>query len=385
MRIVSIVPRLFPIPGGPEKLIFNLSRMFAQFGHDVHVLAFEGAESNFYNKYDFTVHYIPMPKTGHFKYILKHLAFPFVLSKLIKIKPDIVHAHDTPFILPAIFYKKVFNRNCKVILSTHYFFKENPPLVNKLLFSFDMKAAPILASPGKAMQSDTKRLYGKDSYVVDLGIETNKFKKSPASMIKKLKEKYKIPDDKKIILFLGRIVDQKGIELAVDAVSEVVKKDSKVLYVLAGGGDEEYIKNLWRRIEHLGIKNNVMMIGKVPEDDIIGVYSMADIFLTTTLWETISISAMEALSCSTPVIATDVGSMRDVVIDGFNGFIIKKRDQKAVAEKVLLLLKNKQKFSKNARQFMEDNYELKKVSERYIKFYDTLLKEGKLIERVDRK
>lgn len=124
MRIVSIVPRLFPIPGGPEKLIFNLSKTFAKLGHETYVLALEGNDPEFYKKYGFNVDYIPIPKTDHFKYILKHLTLPFVLTKLMKIKPDIVHAHDTPFILPAIIYQKLFP-NCKIILSTHYFLNRN--------------------------------------------------------------------------------------------------------------------------------------------------------------------------------------------------------------------------------------------------------------------
>jgi len=375
MRIVSIVPRLFPIPGGPEKLIFNLSKTFAKLGHEAHVLVLEGSEPSFYEKYGFKVDYIPAPKTDHFKYILKHFTFPFVLAKLIRIGPDIIHVHDTPFILPAILYKKLFG-NCKVILSTHYFFKQNPPLINKLLFSFDMKSAPVIASVGKTMQKDTKSLYGKNSYLVSLGLETDKFKRCSDAEIQKTKKKYKIPLDKQIVVFLGRIVDQKGIDLAIDGIAVAVKKNKNILYVLAGSGDEEYVKKLWQKIEKLGIKDHAMMIGQVPEDDIVKIYSMADIFLTTTLWETISISAMEALSCSTPVITTDVGSMRDIVIDGFNGFVLKKRDSKALAQRILSLLRNKEKFSQNARKFIEENFELRKVAENYLMLYERLLNEG---------
>jgi glycosyltransferase involved in cell wall biosynthesis len=372
MRIVSIVPRLFPIPGGPEKLIFNLSKTFAKLGHETYVLALEGNDPGFYKKYGFYVDYIPMPKTDHFTYILKHLTLPFVFAKLMKIKPDIVHAHDTPFILPAIIYQKFFP-NCRIILSTHYFFKQNSPIINKLLFSFDMKSAPIIASVGRTMQKDTKDIYGKKSYLISLGLEIDKFKKSSTTEINATKKKYKIPLNKKIVLFLGRIVDQKGIDFAIEGIARAVVKDKDILYVLAGGGDPEYIKRLWQQIESLGIKDNVKMMGQVPEDDIIRIYSMADIFLTTTLWETMSISAMEALSCGVPVITTDAGSMKDVVLDNLNGFVIKKRDSAVLAEKILALMKNRKKFGDNARSFMEDNFGLEKVAQSYLILYERLL------------
>lgn len=372
MRIVSIVPRLFPIPGGPEKLIFNLSKTFAELGHEAFVLTSEGVGKTFYEQYGFEVDYIPASKGKHFKYLIKHLSFPIILNKLIKIRPDIIHAHDTPFILPAIVYQKLFN-NCCILLSTHYFFKENTSLINKLLFSFDMKSSPVLASVGRTMQKDTKSIYGKNSYLVSLGLETDKFKRSSITEIQKIKQKYKIPSGKNVVIFLGRIVDQKGIEFAIDGIAKASEKDDNILYVLAGGGDPEYIEKLWKQIEGLGIKDHVRMIGQVPEDDIIKIYSMADVFLTTTLWETISISALEALSCGVPVISTDVGSMRDIVIDNFNGFLIKKRDSNILSRKIIALLKNKKKFSNNARNFVESNFALKKVAENYLMLYERLL------------
>ena len=370
MKIVSIVPRLFPIPGGPEKLIFNLSKTFAMLGHEAHVITQEGEKPEFYKAFKFKVHYAPRFR-HRAKYLLKHLLVIQIISKLLKIKPDVIHVHETPFLLSALIYKHLFNKKCKIVLSTHYFFIGKTSLLNKFLFTLNMHLAPNVASVGKTMQKETKLLYGKGSYLVSLGLEVNKLRKLSAKEIIKTKKKYHIPEKRDVVLFLGRIVEQKGIDLALDSIAEVVKVKKNALYVLAGGGDAGYIAYLNRKIDELNIRNNVKLIGQIPEDEITAVYSLADVFLTTTYWETMSISALEALSCGLPVVTTDVGSMRDVVLDDYNGFVIPERKPEFFAGKILQVLKRKNRFSHNARKFAEKNLDLPKVTKGYLKLYET--------------
>ncbi len=380
MRIVLMVPRLFPIPGGPEKLIFNLANSYANQGHETYVLAYEGAEKEFYSKYKFKVIFLPFLKSNKLKYLMKHLPVLPIVKILRSIKPDVIHVHDTPFVLPSMLYRKMFH-NCPVVLSSHYFFSKKSPLLYRAIFGLNMKIAENVASVGKQMQDDTKSLYNVDSVLVPLCLNTEEFRRKDKKEVLGIKKKYKIPSGRKVILFLGRIVEQKNLELAIQSVAEAVKKDSDILFVIAGAGEKDYVDSLLGQAKKLGVENYIQMIGKVPEENIVAIYSMADLFLITTVWETISISAIEALSCSTPVVASDVGSMKDVVVNDYDGFLVKERDPKKFAEKIHAALKNSS-FGKNGRKLIEENYSLEKVSGKYIKLYEKLINENKIKKTV---
>lgn len=372
MKIALLVPRLFPVPGGPEKLIFNLANGYSKLGHDVYVLTYEGEEKEFYSKFKFEVIFLPFLKTKKLKYIIKHLSAPFIIKKLCSIKPDIIHIHDTPFVFPSIVYKKFFH-NCPVILTSHYFFNKNSPFLNRFLFGLNLKLVDIVASVGKQMQTDTKNLYNVDSILVPLCLNTNKFKRKPKKERLATKKRYKIPLDKKIILFVGRIAEQKNLELAINSIAELVKNNKNILFIIAGSGDEYYTNSLIKLADKLGIPSYIRMIGNIPESDIVNVYSIADLFLTTTLWETISISVIEALSCSIPVVATDVGTMRDIVIDGYNGFLIKKKSTNEIAKKIQAALKKRNIFGRRGRKFIEKRYSIENVAREYVELYERLV------------
>lgn len=377
MKIVLMVPRLFPISGGPEKLIFNLANRYSKLGHNTYVLTYEGAEKEFYTKFKFKVIFLPLIKTKKLKYIMKHLSAPFIVNKLCSIKPDIIHIHDTPFVFPSMIYKKFFH-NCPVILTSHYFFDRNSQFLNRFLFGLNLKFIDVVLSVGKQMQDDTKNLYNVNSVLIPLCIDTNKFRKKSKKEILRIKKKYNIPLDKKIILFVGRIAEQKNLELSIRSIAKVFKKDKNILFVIAGTGEKNYVNSLIKLADRLHILDYIKMIGNVPENDISGIYSMANLFLTTSIWEIGPLSAMEALSCSIPVIATDVGNMRDMVFDGYSGSLIKKKTPDEIAKKIQAVLARKGFFSRRIRRFIENNYSIDNISKKYIEFYKTLITKNKI-------
>jgi glycosyltransferase involved in cell wall biosynthesis len=104
----------------------------------------------------------------------------------------------------------------------------------------------------------------------------------------------------KIVLFLGRITLQKGLDYFLEAAKLVLEKDKSVKFVIVGKGDQMY--KMIERAVHLGIMNNVYFVGFAPSIE--EFYKMADVYVMPSVSEPFGIVALEAMTCGTPVIAS---------------------------------------------------------------------------------
>ena len=147
-----------------------------------------------------------------------------------------------------------------------------------------------------------------------------------------------LPLDRKIVLWIGRFVTIKGVEFLIQAIPEVMTQEPKTLLVLIGDGElEDQIK---ASVEQLGVMDSVRFAGKILAEDIPLWLNAADIFILPSLNEGRPNVILEAMACETPVLATNVGGIPELVKDGQNGFLVPAKDSAKLAERLLDLLKN---------------------------------------------
>ena len=155
----------------------------------------------------------------------------------------------------------------------------------------------------------------------------------------------------KIILFVGRLEEVKGLELFVDIVNSLEKKEKgKWKGVLVGRGS--YKKNIEGYIDSKSIENLFLFPGAVvDQQELRKIYSQSSVLIISSFFEGIPMVVLEALACGTPVVATDVGGIKELISDEKQCYIINKRDPSLFAEKILQLedrsevLKDEFKFS----------------------------------------
>jgi len=119
--------------------------------------------------------------------------------------------------------------------------------------------------------------------------------------------------------------------------SLVKKSHPRVKFVLVGDGILR--KKIQSQILHFGLQDSFTLTGW--RKDIPKLLSNIDILVLTSLWEGMPISVLEAIRCAKPVVATDTGGIREIVVDGYNGFLVKPQDIQSMSEKLSLLLNNK--------------------------------------------
>jgi D-inositol-3-phosphate glycosyltransferase len=144
---------------------------------------------------------------------------------------------------------------------------------------------------------------------------------------------------KKILLFVGRIDPLKGIEQLLRAIAYLRNINGLRLIVIGGDEDSQYeIERLHRLAGELGARDAVDFRGLVKHDKLPHYYSAADACIVPSYYESFGLVALESLACGTPVVATDVGDLKNIIRHGENGYVIADNNPQELARKINLLL-----------------------------------------------
>ena len=171
-------------------------------------------------------------------------------------------------------------------------------------------------------------------------------------------------DNEKIILFMGRLVYEKGIQTLISAMPKILANyhDSKLLIAGKGGMIDE-LKN---QVNSLGLGNKVYFTGYLGSKDVQKMYKCADVAVFPSTYEPFGIVALEAMLSGTPVVVSDIGGLNEIVDHGINGMKSYAGNPNSLADSILSLLfdpKLCDTVSKNAVQKVKAEYNWSKISE----------------------
>src|SRR3989344_113886 len=162
--------------------------------------------------------------------------------------------------------------------------------------------------------------------VLPVFVDTEKIKSAP--IVTDLHKKY--PKHEKIILMASRLTREKNIPLALEAMSEIVKKFPKTLLLIVGEGPER--ENLKSQITKYKLNENVII--EPWTNDLSSYYKTADLFLLTSNYEGYGRTVVEAMIADCPVVMTDVGLARDILVDKFKVAILPVGNVDAFTQKI---------------------------------------------------
>ena len=170
---------------------------------------------------------------------------------------------------------------------------------------------------------------------------------------RKARRRYDLPLERPIVGVMGRLDPQKGQEEFLRSLPLVLRSRPKVYYVIAGDetkGEEGYKQYLVNLSNELGIADSVRFLPFT--EDVPEFMAALDVFVMPSYSETFGLVLIEAMAMEKPVVATSTGGVPEIVKDRQDGLLIPPRDEKAVADAVLLLLKDaalRNSLSKHAR------------------------------------
>jgi len=159
------------------------------------------------------------------------------------------------------------------------------------------------------------------------------------NVVSKFKNRLRI-DTEPLLLYLGRLVPEKGIDCLLDAIKLI--KDEKFKALIIGYGSLKYFRRLQLKLQRYRIQKKVFIIPGVEHNDVPIYLTIADIFILPTLhWEGLPFSIVEAFKFRLPVIASHIGGIPEIVEDGINGFLVPPGDMKLLSEKIKILIRDK--------------------------------------------
>jgi D-inositol-3-phosphate glycosyltransferase len=211
--------------------------------------------------------------------------------------------------------------------------------------------------------------------VVPLGSDTHLFDPKLYNQ-RNARRKYNLPLDKRIVGVMGRLDPQKGQEEFLRSLPLVLEEQSDVCYVLAGEetrGETGFRRRLVNLTYELGIQDRVHFLPFT--EDVPEFMAAIDVFVLPSYSETYGLVLIEAMAMEKPVVATSAGGVPEIVEDGRDGLLIPPRDERALAEAIVLLLKDpslRKSMSRHARRDALTRFDVSRCVDQLVLSLDSL-------------
>lgn len=342
MRVLQVCPIFHArMASGVGLHVLNISKTLKKMGHDVQVFSSkmlkEGSREIVPESKNvegvrvrrFDVFKIPNISSGY-------VPSPLMVKALLDWDADVVHAHSYSY-FPT--YTSALVRVLKerpLVLTTH-----QPPtetaFKSKLLMKVYNRSLGRLSLRRADKIIAVTRLEA-DFLVKVAGADPNKITVIPEGVdLDLFKPKIDKSEQEKVILFVGRIAQEKGLMYLIKAIPRVTKVFPSIS-VLMVGEDQGIQENLIKAAENLGVEKIVHFLGPKFGYELARTYRKARIFVLPSLYETFGLAILEAMASGLPIVTTRTGGIPELVEDGSNGMLVGPRNHEALAEAIIKLL-----------------------------------------------
>jgi len=236
------------------------------------------------------------------------------------------------------------------------------------------KNATLTVTISRYSAQKIRQFYGVDKEKIRIapnGVDTQRFQPSKNSC-ETIKHQIGI-DSKLCVLFVGRLIPRKGLTYLIKAAKHIVKEYSQTRFLIVGDGPQK--PHLLATLEKTNLLSNFVFLGDVNERLLPVLYNCADVFVLPSIQEGQGIALLEAQAAAKPVVAFDVGGVREAIVDKETG-LLTKPDSRELAVAVMKLLANgtlREKMGSNGRKLVVDKFSWDVCAKKMLKVYDEAL------------
>ena len=377
MKILMLTWEYPPrVVGGISRVVYDLSHRLIKDGHEVTVVTYRDGEVPYYEddkgvKVYRVDNYMIQPN-NFIDWILQ-LNFNMVerASQIIaeQGKFDVIHAHDWLVANAAKTLKHSFD--IPIVATIHAteagrnsgIREPNQKYINDTEWMLTYEANEVIVN-SNYMKSEVQRLFGlpfEKINVVPNGVNLNKF--TGMDRDNSFRRKYAM-DNEKIILFMGRLVYEKGVQNLIAAMPKVLASYHDAKLVIAGKGG--MLDELKAQADYLGISNKVYFAGYMNGKDVERMYKAADISVFPSTYEPFGIVALEGMLAERPIVVSDAGGLGEIVEHRVTGMKSYCGNPNSIADSILELLFNPElcdNIVKNAKIKVKENYNWQKIAQ----------------------
>lgn len=399
MKIMQVNNIYYPL-GGSERYFLDLCQALEELGHKVVVVSsLTSSHLHFSHRKEY---FLPSARTlgrtdkawKQWKTLIQkekpdliyvhntyHFLSPFILYKMCQLRPVIRFIHDTRFVCPCSGEKIIhkYNKICKYPvglsclvyecgLYKSYNKKTTLPqfIYNLFVTLYSLKLSQKL----DCLVVGSNYMYEE---VVRNNVPPVKVKINPLYVMMSYEEKKVSFKDKKI-LFVGRLEKHKGIFSFLKALMLL---PSNITWKAQIIGEGNCFKDVKKKVQELGLESKIEFLGHVAYEDLSKYYQQATLVVIPSLIpESFCLVGIEAMAFGKPVVAFDVGGVREWLEHGKNGFLVKRGDIKGLAYYIKYLLENKnlaQRLGEEGKRICKERFSRKRHIEKLINIYKDVL------------
>ena len=232
-------------------------------------------------------------------------------------------------------------------------------------------ASAVITSASKEREQASKWLPHAEMHVLPPVMDLEPFSSELKCDLAEQKFQHFMENDKPVVLFLSRIHEKKGVEILVRAMKILEQQGVGCTALIAGVGDESYVKSLKKLVADLGLEQAVHFIGMIDGDLKTSVYRRSDIFVLPTAQENFGLVFTESMACGTPVITT-CGIDLCQELESSGGVVLCERTPRAFAENMKLLLSDPsrlQEMGSHGREWVFKEFSADKVLDKHESLY----------------
>ncbi|KJS22012.1 MAG: glycosyl transferase family 1 [Clostridiaceae bacterium BRH_c20a] len=372
--------------GGLAVHVAGLSHAMARKGVDVNVVTVGENQENSYIEQGVSVHAIPpyfLPPKDFISEI-QHLNFS-LLEKSIKLinewgKVDIIHAHDWLVAFAARTLKHIYQLPLiSTIHATEYgrnngLHTDLQRYISSVEWWLTYESWKVLVC-SKAMKSEVANIFQTPQdkiAVINNGIDIKNIKTSKES----LRTNY-ASSNEKIVLFVGRLVPEKGVQILIEALPRVLTFEPKTKLLIAGKGPyENSLKDLVRA---KGLESRVNFLGFVNDKERDELYRYADCIAFPSLYEPFGIVALEGMVAGSPVVVADAGGLSEIVQHGVNGLKFIPGNAYSLSEQIIRTFSDIPLVARLVKRALEDvtkKYSWDGIANQTLNLYEEIIDES---------
>ncbi len=303
------------------------------------------------------------------------------LTKKIGDKIDVFHAHDWLVANAGIGLKHVFRKPLLVTMHSTEMGRRDglhtttEKMIHETEAWLTYEAWRVICC-SDYMISHVKWAFGlpNDKLVmVPNGVNTQSYNNSHDDL-SGFRSKYALPEEK-IVLFVGRLVYEKGVHILINAVPKVLSKVNAKFIIVGSGYMKEQLLNI---VRSMGLEHKVFFEGFVDESTLLNLQKCADVSVVPSLFEPFGIVALEAMAAKSPVVASDTGGLSEIIQHDVTGVKVYPNNPDSLAwgiTKVLLDDNYRRQLRDNAYKTVQEKYDWEKIAVQTKHLYESVLGE----------
>lgn len=376
--------------GGISPHVFYLSKSLAKNGVKVHVVTcdFPGAPSHEtldgVDVYRVDSYKNPSPDFATWVYLMNLNMQKEAASIAAKLdeKVDVFHAHDWLVATAGIGLKHVFRKPLLVTMhSTEIGRRDGIHTSTERMIAeteawLTYEAWKVICC-SQYMVSHVKWAFGLPSdklVMIPNGVNLQVYEDIRNQDLKSFRPAFALPEEK-LVLFVGRLVYEKGAHVLINAIPKILEKVNAKFVIVGSGYMKDQLSTI---VSSMGLGHKVLFTGFMDEESLLKLQCCADVSVVPSLFEPFGIVALEAMAAKSPVVVSDTGGLSEIVEHEVTGVKVYSNNTESLAwgvTQVLLDEKYRNSLRVNAYKRVQEKYDWEKIAKQTKRIYESVLGE----------